>query len=434
MSQPFPSDLHKQTINIIKKNNGYGTSDGPITSVLKHDVLTEELGNAYSRNTGVVYKNDRSVFDFANLAEKLIQQSKQGYYDFYKPDLEITSSYVQTVDGDDANIAVIDVFQKLRGCLDTYRVAFVDELNKVALTISGNAYDSKYLKENLPTPTQYVNMTNATDVKNMIDALTTWKTRIISILAPSAPPVSTLGSTMPTSPFSGPVSGPVSGPAPASASPFSAPAPAPTTNSLSDLKYDHNGDAINKDDFTQWTGKEISILGAENNHENCIYVIGQVFNIINPDYRKSFLPEDSLYSKILSKISSSISSVSAPSPTDIFTKISNIPPTGIANRIDGPGGNWYYVGGIETSTSNSNRELKNGKGMIRWKNGNIFEGTFANDVMQSGNFIESGKPSAKLVITITGAATGIALDKIPATLGSKSGTFDMDKGTFTQNP
>ena len=402
MSQPFPSDLHKQTINIIKNKNGPGTS------VLKHDVLTEELSNAYSRNTGVVYNNDRSVFDFANLAEKLIQQSKQGYYDFYEPDPEIKSSYVQTVDGDDANIAVIDVFQKLRGCLETYRDAFVDELNKVTLTISGKTYDTAYLKETSPTPTQYVDMTNATDVKNMIDALTTWKTRIIYIL--QNPPVSTSGSTMPTSPVSGPVS----------AAPVSAPASAPTTNSLSTFTYAPDDTTIDKDKFTQWSGKEISILGAESNHENCIYVIGQVFNIINPKHYKSFLPEDSLYSKILSKISSSISSVSAPSPTDIFTKISNISMG--ANRIDGPDGKWYYVGEIIQTSSNA-YDKKNGKGMIRWQNGNIFEGIFTDDVINNGNFIESGKPSAKLTIT-SGSAT----------LGSKSGTFNMDTGTFTQKP
>ncbi len=404
MSQPFPSDLHKQTINIIKNKNGPGTS------VLKHDVLTEELGNAYSRNTGVVYNNDRSVFDFANLAEKLIQQSKQGYYDFYEPDPEIKSSYVQTVDGDDANIAVIDVFQKLRGCLETHKDAFVDELNKVALTISGKKYDTAYLKENPPTNIQYVNMTNATDVKNMIDALTTWKTQIISILAPSAPPVSTSGPTSPGS--AAPVSGPVSGPASASA---------PTTNSLSTFTYAPDDTTIDKDDFKKWSGKEISILGAESNHENCIYVIGQVFNIINPKHYKSFLPEDSLYSKILSKISSSISSVSAPSPTDIFTKISNISMG--ATRIDGPGGKWYYVGEITPSSSNAN-DKKNGKGMIRWQNGNIFEGTFANDVIVTGILItDSGKTKKTLIIT-----SGVA------TLGSKSGTFNMDTGTFTQNP
>jgi hypothetical protein len=401
MSQPFPSDLHKQTINIIKKNNGPGTSDGPSTSVLKHDVLTEELGNAYSKNTRVVYKNDRSVFDFANLAEKLIQQSKQGYYDFYEPDFEITSSYVQTVDGDDANIAVIDVFQKLRGCLETYKDAFVDELNKVALTISGKPYDTAYLKETSPTPNKYVDMTNATDVKNMIDALTTWKTRIISIL--QNPPVSA------------PVSGPTS---PSSAAPVSTPATS-ATNTLSDLKYNADDITIDKDKFANWTGKEISILGAESNNENCIYVIGQVFNIIDPDYRKSFLPEDSLYSKILSKISSSISSLSAPSPTDIFTKIS----IGSANRIDEPNNKWYYVGGITKSASNN--DLKDGNGMIRWQNGNIFEGTFTNDAIVSGNLItDSGKIKKTLTIT-----AGVA------SFDGKQGTFNMDTGTFTStNP
>jgi hypothetical protein len=355
------------------------------------------------------------------------------------------------VDGDDANIAVIDVFQKLRGCLETYRDAFVDELNKVALTISGKPYDSTYLKENPPTNIQYVNMTNASDVKNMIDALTTWKTRIIyilqnpppvlgSVLGPTSPGSVAPGSSAPGSsaPFS---SAPVSS-APFSASPFSAPASAPasapTTNSLSDLKYNPDDITINKDDFKQWTGKEISILSAESNHENCIYVIGQVFNIINPDYRKSFLPEDSLYSKILSKISSSISSVSAPSPTDIFTKISNISMGAGAKPISikDPKGNWYYVGEITQDNSNStngNRDLKHGNGMIRWQNGNIFEGIFTDDVINNGNFIESGKPSATLVIT-SGAATGVATDKIPATLGGKPGTFNMDTGTFTQNP
>jgi hypothetical protein len=79
------------------------------------------------------------------------------------------------------------------------------------------------------------------------------------------------------------------------------------------------------------------------------------------------------------------------------------------------------VGEIEQSVSNAN-DKKNGKGMIRWQNGNIFEGTFANDVMQSGNFIESGK---SVTLTIT---SGVA------TLGGQSGTFNMNDGTFTQNP
>ena len=74
----FPRNMHKETINVVDNSGNI--------SVLKHDITTDELIKTYSKNTGILYKNDRSVFDFANLAEQLIKQSKLGYSDFYEID------------------------------------------------------------------------------------------------------------------------------------------------------------------------------------------------------------------------------------------------------------------------------------------------------------------------------------------------------------
>jgi hypothetical protein len=66
----------------------------------------------------------------------------------------------------------------------------------------------------------------------------------------------------------------------------------------------------------------------------------------------------------------------------------------------------------------TNGPKKQGKGMMRWANGSIFEGEFANDFIANGTF------NRQPLIAATGA-TG------QATLNGADGNFNMVTGEFT---
>ena len=169
--RPFPnsSDVMLKTVNLIDNNGSM--------SVLSHDVLTGNSIAEYSKNSGVVYGNPNSFFDFdlAGLAKKL-------YNEFYNLPQDVTS-YINSIDLSDDNINFKKVFYKFRGCLDMYRVAFADEFGKVpSLIVGSKKYDVNYLKESTPATLTYVDMNNTADVKTMVEMLESMKNKVLDIL------------------------------------------------------------------------------------------------------------------------------------------------------------------------------------------------------------------------------------------------------------
>lgn len=378
MKRPFPdSDAVMLKTDALLKNNNENMS------VLSYDVQTKDRLKEYSKNSGVVYENSSSIFDFdfANLAENLQEQSAKMYEEFNNVKPEVDSTYEKSIDLSDDNINFKNVFQKFRGCLDVYRDAFADEIGKVpSLTVGSTTYDIAYLKQSFPTTLTYVDMNNTVDVKTMVEMLESIKNKVLDILKnPPAP-----------------------SPTATAASPAPAATPPP---SLSTLSYnDKDIDNINKDDFDTWSAKEVGILEEPQNHENVLYVIGQVFNIIDPTHYDSFLTDKP-------STSSSASSLSSVSKTNFFKFIVKDPASNIMSiSKDGA----LYVG-------ETNGPKKQGKGMMRWANGSIFEGTFANDFIANGTF-------NKQDIVVSNATTGAAK------LGTDDGIFNMVTGEFTPTP
>jgi hypothetical protein len=419
--RPFPNDekLIRETTSLLKP-----------TGVISHSILTTDLIKDHSKNKGILYKNDSSIFDFEKLAENLRKQSKEIHDDFYDPP-EIDKSYFKTIDLSDDNNNFVNVFQKFRGCLEKkYREAFADEFAKLpSLTVGTNTYDVAHLKTpssaTLPSPTKYVDMTNSADVKIMIEMLESMKNKTLEVLkdpaaasAAAAPASSTTSSSSSSS--TAPASSTTTAAAASSTAPAStastsssststssttaAPAATPPPN-FSSLSYnDKDINTINKDDLENWSAKEIGILEEPQNHENVLYVIGQVFNIIAPTHYESFLTEKP-------SSASSASSLSSISKTNFFQFIKKDPASNITSiSKDGA----LYVG-------QTNGDKKYGEGMMRWANGSIFEGEFANDSIKiNEDGIFNGKP-----LKITDANTGEAV------FDGVDGTFNMVTGEFT---
>ena len=423
MKRPFPdSDAVMLKTDVLLKNNNRSMS------VLSHNVITENSIAEYSKNSGVVYGNPTSIIDFdlANLAENLREQSAKMYEEFYNADkIDIDSSYLKSIKLRVDNINFENVFHKFRGCLDKFRDAFAVEIGNVpSLTVGSTTYDVAYLKESTPTTLTYVDMNNTTYVKTMVEMLESIKNKVLDILKnPPAPAATTAAATTAATTAASSTTAATSATATAAAAAAAAAATAPATASstttatsttttaaaaatappsLSTLSYnDKDIDNIKKNDFDAWSAKEVGILEEPQNHESVLYVIGQVFNIIDPTHYKSFLTDKP----------SSASSLSSISKTNFFQFIVKDPNITSISK-DGT----LYVG--ETKD-----DKKEGKGMMRWANGSIFEGTFANDSIKTNvDGIFNGNP---LIIT---NANGTA------TLGGAAGTFNMDTGEFTPTP
>jgi hypothetical protein len=413
MKRPFPDSdaVMLKTDMLLKNDNGN-------VSVMSHDVLTKNIIAEYSKNSGVVYENPSSIFDFENLAEKLKKQSEEIHNNFYNA-IDIDSTYEKSIDLSNDNMNFKNVFHKFRGCLDEFRVAFADEIGKVpSLTVGSTTYEVAYLKESTPATLTYVNMKNNVDVKTMVEMLESMKNKVLDILkdpaaASTATTSTSTSSTASSSTATSSSTTTAASPATAAsstttASPATSTAAAPPPPNFSSLKYDVTLTTIDKDkdNFKIWSAKEVGILEEPQNHENVLYVIGQVFNIIPPDYYESFLTDNP-------STSSSASSLSSVSKTNFFQFIVKDPASNIMSiSKDGT----LYVG-------ETNGNQKNGKGMMRWANGNIFEGEFVNDSIKTNvDGIFNGKP-----LKITDANTGAA------TLDGAAGIFDMNTGEFKPN-
>ena len=178
VKRPFPdSDAVKfETDALLKNNNGS-------MSVVSHGVPTKERFGEYSKNSGVVYENSSSIFDFENLAENLQAMSAKMYDEFNNVKPEVDSTYEKSIDLSDDNINFKNAFQKFRGCLNKYREAFADEIVTVpSLTVGSTTYDVAYLKESTPATLTYVDMTNFADVKIMVEMLESIKNKVLDIL------------------------------------------------------------------------------------------------------------------------------------------------------------------------------------------------------------------------------------------------------------
>ena len=403
--RPFPNELIHETTSLLDP-----------TGVISHSILTTDLIKNYSENKGVVYKNESSIFDFENLAENLQKQSKKIHDAFYEPPT-IENSYLKTINQSDDDNNFENVSQKFRDCLDKYRVAFADKFALPSLTIGINTYDTAYLK--LQNSINYVNMSNLNHVRVMIDMLESMKNKTLEVLknpAAAATATSSSSASVPATAAASSSSSSTTATAATTAAPASTPAaataaaPSSTTTatspaSLSNLNYDANLTTIDKNNLKNlknWSAKEIDILEESQNHETVLYVIGQVFNIIPPDYYESFLKEKP----------SSASSLSSISKTKFFEFIKKDPASNIMSiSKDGT----LYVGVIINGQ-------KNGKGMMRWANGSIFEGEFANDFITNGTFRKNDGTSNNL---INNATTSVA------TFYGSDGTFNMDTGDFT---
>jgi hypothetical protein len=364
MKRPFPDSdaVILKTDALLKNNNGS-------ISIVSHGVPTKDRFKEYSKNSGVVYENSSSIFDFENLAENLREQSAKMYEEFNNVKTNVDSAYEKSVDLSDDNINFKNVFQKFRGCLNRYREAFADEIVSVpSLTVGSTTYDLAYLKESIPATLTYVDMTNFADVKTMVEMLESIKNKVLDILKDPSAYV------------------------PASSSSSSA----SSSVNFSTLSYnDKDIGTIDKDNLDTWSGKEVSILEEPQNHENVLYVIGQVFNIIDPTHYDSFLTDKP----------STASSLSSVSKTNFFKFIEKDPKITSISK-DGT----LYVG-------ETNGNQKQGKGMMRWANGSIFEGTFANDFIANGSF--NGQP-----LVASNPTSGAAM------LDTDTGIFNMVAGEF----
>jgi len=145
------------------------------------------------------------------------------------------------------------------------------------------------------------------------------------------------------------------------------------------------------------------ILTYEPNREVALYIIGQVFNIIDPDFVEPFMNlDDPLLIPPPPVVSSSLSPP-ATAPIDFFKMIVPIPNTtssATTSKISNT--KYYYVGNTDSNGK------KQGKGMIRWTNGNIFEGNFDNDAINDGKLITF--PSGTTTTTLITNANQINMD------------------------
>ncbi len=156
-------------------------------------------------------------------------------------------------------------------------------------------------------------------------------------------------------------------------------------------------------------------------YNSFVYIVGQAFNVFSP--RDGVPPNISFYEKfdrLLKDVPKSLifSFGNRDLMVKSFFELSNIKMLmGEFDKDSKQDGNeGYYVGGL-------NGSQKQGNGVMRWINKNVFEGTFANDAINEGNFVEFGATSKKLIMT--NAANG------EATLDGVVGIFDTVGGVFS---
>lgn len=176
---------------------------------------------------------------------------------------------------------------------------------------------------------------------------------------------------------------------------------------------------FNRDDFDLST-EELNVLIPQH-FNSFVYIVGQNFNIFSPkaSTNKSFYE---VFDKLLGEMPSLIFSFgnrelmvkSFFQSSVIKEGLNEFGKSSKKEEIEG-----YYVGDLNAA------KQKAGSGVMRWNNKNVFEGTFANDVIVEGDFTTFGGSPEPL--KITDAATGAA------TLNSVAGIFDSVGGNFVSS-
>ncbi len=164
-------------------------------------------------------------------------------------------------------------------------------------------------------------------------------------------------------------------------------------NQIPDINYVENSETINPNDPFKWTKKEKDILEKQENRENALYVVGQVFDVIDPDFNDSFVQK---------KVIPSGSSES----TNFFNMIQT-PLQSSVVKTD----NYKFI------------KLSNDSGVIIWKNGNVFEGEVTVNPADNTLTITSGTLKVKKNTGITGMLKPNEYDN-----------FDIDTTPNTYHP
>lgn len=161
-------------------------------------------------------------------------------------------------------------------------------------------------------------------------------------------------------------------------------------------------------------------------YNSFVYIVGQGFNVFSPphgalnniSFYETFdrLLKETQQSLIFSFGNRDLMVKSFFESSDVKTMLSGFVKDSKKEENEG-----YYVGGL-------NGSQKQGNGIMRWNNKNVFEGTFANDAINEGNFIQFGiSVTAPQKLIMKNATNG------DATLDGVVGTFDSVSGVFTSS-
>lgn len=360
-----------KTLNVIVDKD---TKD--VVKTIEHNVETDSSKKNYYNSRGMLPK-DKDDFTLDKLKEAIGEAIDEVNYEYNPPDqtkMEIKTYYTNV----DTNADIINeniVFAKFRSCLTENRVAFADILVATPVTpvtpVTMTAAELKADPDDLTfvTPTYKIPGTPPkTNYDDVVDLLQKYYDTIIEILKET------------------------------------------TNNQIKAISY-LASQTIDETQVNAWSAKELSILEDPTNLENALYVIGQVFNIIDPKF----------YGKL----------ITTPVPIVPIVSTAKIQPIAMFNliaqtarkRID-YGNNEFYVGDVD-----ANGKKTGINGLYRYSNGNFFEGEFANDVIQTGIFTDM-KSSSFVKYDITTTDSGITYQAtIQGTTGTGTGTFDAVAGT-----
>lgn len=356
-----------KTLNVIVDKD---TKD--VVKTIEHNVETDSSKKNYYNSRGMLPKDkDDSTLD--KLKEAIGEAIDEVNYEYNPPDqtkMEIKTYYTNV----DTNADIINeniVFAKFRSCLTENRAAFADILVTPVTTTTTAIKDLKADPDD-PTfsaPTYKIPGTPPkTNYDVVVDLLQKYYDTIIVILKET-----------------------------------------PNTK-IAAISYS-TIQTIDETDVNKWSAKELSILEDPTNLENALYVIGQVFNIIDPKF----------YGKLITTpVPVTIVSTAKIQPIAMFNLIAQT----ARKRID-YGNNEFYVGDVD-----ANGKKTGINGLYRYSNGNFFEGKFANDVIQDGTFTDM-KSSSFVKYDITMSDSGITYQAtIQGTTGTgTTKTFDADAGT-----
>ena len=160
-------------------------------------------------------------------------------------------------------------------------------------------------------------------------------------------------------------------------------------------------------------------------YNSFVYIVGQVFNVFSPpDGAPPNISFYETFDKLLADMPKSLifSFGNKKLMVKSFFESSNMKTIlssfGTSNKKEENAG--YYVGTLDGS------KQKQGAGVMRWNNGNVFEGTFANDAIDEGDFIQSGIGVVKK-LKMTNPIKG------DATLDGVVGIFESVGGEFVPN-